>query len=152
MFKKFRRDESGAVTVDWVVMTAATVGLGIAAMGAVSTGVENLSSDASSQLADQSISTSFGTDGATTYWSGDSASDYLAYGQSQAPGNNGAAYFWAQQAAAEDAPEGYNFDDPLVDTVSGNVVYTSNDGQTYSVGGQVYPVDAFDGNLQGFTA
>lgn len=29
-FKKFRKDESGAVTVDWVVLTAAMTGIGIA--------------------------------------------------------------------------------------------------------------------------
>ena len=32
----FAKDESGAVTVDWVVLTAAVVGLGIVATGAVS--------------------------------------------------------------------------------------------------------------------
>lgn len=33
--KKFRNDENGAVTVDWVVLTAAVVGLAIAAFGAI---------------------------------------------------------------------------------------------------------------------
>ena len=28
-FLRFKRDESGAVTVDWVVLTAAMVGLGL---------------------------------------------------------------------------------------------------------------------------
>lgn len=34
MFKKFRKDENGAVTVDWVVLTAAVVVLaaGVAAL------------------------------------------------------------------------------------------------------------------------
>ncbi|MBO9478746.1 hypothetical protein J7382_14455 [Shimia sp. R11_0] len=31
----FRREESGAVTVDWVVLTAAVVGLAIAAFAAI---------------------------------------------------------------------------------------------------------------------
>ncbi|WP_439522353.1 Flp family type IVb pilin [Marivita sp.] len=31
----FRKDEDGAVTVDWVVLTAAVVGLAIAAYGAI---------------------------------------------------------------------------------------------------------------------
>ena len=35
----FKNDESGAVTVDWVVLTAAIVGLGIAVLTAVSTQV-----------------------------------------------------------------------------------------------------------------
>lgn len=29
IFKRFKADESGAVTVDWVVLTGAVVGLGI---------------------------------------------------------------------------------------------------------------------------
>jgi Flp pilus assembly pilin Flp len=30
LFKSFKNDEAGAVTVDWVVLTAALVGLGMA--------------------------------------------------------------------------------------------------------------------------
>ena len=41
--KKFRRDEDGAVTVDWVVLTAAVVALAGAAYTAIDTGTENLS-------------------------------------------------------------------------------------------------------------
>lgn len=33
--KNFRKDESGAVTIDWVVLTAAVVALAIAAFGAI---------------------------------------------------------------------------------------------------------------------
>jgi Flp pilus assembly pilin Flp len=40
--KVFITDESGAVTVDWVVLTAAIVGLGIAVIGAISSGVGGL--------------------------------------------------------------------------------------------------------------
>ena len=32
LFKLFAKDEDGAVTVDWVVLTSAIVGLGIAVM------------------------------------------------------------------------------------------------------------------------
>lgn len=35
--KNFRNDEDGAVTVDWVVLTAAVVGLAIAAYGTIET-------------------------------------------------------------------------------------------------------------------
>jgi Flp pilus assembly pilin Flp len=35
--KNFRKDEAGAVTVDWVVLTAAVVGLAIAAYSAIET-------------------------------------------------------------------------------------------------------------------
>ena len=55
----FVADESGAVTVDWVVLTAAIVGLGIAVMGAVSGGLEDLSGEIEDQLTGQGISTTF---------------------------------------------------------------------------------------------
>ena len=35
IFKNFKNDESGAVTVDWVVLTAAVVGLGLIVINAV---------------------------------------------------------------------------------------------------------------------
>lgn len=50
MIKTFAKSESGAVTVDWVVLTAAIVGLGLAVMAVVSGGVEDLSGDISSAL------------------------------------------------------------------------------------------------------
>ncbi len=59
LFKTFRNDEDGAVTVDWVVLTAAIVGLGIATLAAVSGGVQDLSGDISSQLAVSQIKTTF---------------------------------------------------------------------------------------------
>jgi Flp pilus assembly pilin Flp len=45
LLKKFRADESGAVTVDWVVLTAAIVGLGLVVMQTVGGGIENLAAD-----------------------------------------------------------------------------------------------------------
>ncbi len=59
MLRSFKADDSGAVTVDWVVLTAAIVGLGIAVLAVVDDGVSNLSSDISNQLTSQSIKTSF---------------------------------------------------------------------------------------------
>ena len=52
LIKNFASDESGAVTVDWVVLTAALVGLGLAVMSVVSGGVEDLSTDINSALTD----------------------------------------------------------------------------------------------------
>lgn len=49
-FKNFASDESGAVTVDWVVLTAALVGLGLAVMGVVSSGVGNVANEMKTQL------------------------------------------------------------------------------------------------------
>ena len=42
IFKTFKNDEAGAVTVDWVVLTAAIVGLGMVVMGTVGGGIEGL--------------------------------------------------------------------------------------------------------------
>jgi Flp pilus assembly pilin Flp len=50
MIKTFAKSESGAVTVDWVVLTAAIVGLGLAVMAVVSGGVEDLAGDIDTQL------------------------------------------------------------------------------------------------------
>lgn len=57
--KTFRTEEDGAVTVDWVVLTAAIVGLGIAVYGVVSGGIQNLSQDIDTQLETDQINTSF---------------------------------------------------------------------------------------------
>ncbi|MGJ8625092.1 MAG: Flp family type IVb pilin [Yoonia sp.] len=53
--KNFRNDEDGAVTVDWVVLTAAIVGLGIAVLSSVSGGTTALGDKISSTLSAQSI-------------------------------------------------------------------------------------------------
>jgi len=42
LMKTFTTDESGAVTVDWVVLTAAIVGLGIAVLTAVAGSIGNV--------------------------------------------------------------------------------------------------------------
>lgn len=55
--KNFRADEDGAVTVDWVVLTAAIVGLGIAVLTSVSGGTTALGNKISSQLSAQTIAT-----------------------------------------------------------------------------------------------
>ena len=57
--KKFHEAEDGAVTVDWVVLTAAVVGLGIAALAAVKGGMKTLTTSINNQLASQSINTTF---------------------------------------------------------------------------------------------
>ena len=40
--KTFAHDENGAVTVDWVVLTAAVVGLAVAAYGSIQSGASSL--------------------------------------------------------------------------------------------------------------
>ena len=48
--KNFRNDEDGAVTVDFVVLTAAIVVLGLAVGGAISSGAEDLANEIETQL------------------------------------------------------------------------------------------------------
>ncbi|ESW59911.1 MAG: hypothetical protein Q27BPR15_14780 [Rhodobacter sp. CACIA14H1] len=49
IFKSFKNDESGAVTVDWVVLTGAVVGLGIIISqtmgGSITTAAGNVGAD-----------------------------------------------------------------------------------------------------------
>ncbi|MCB1389516.1 MAG: hypothetical protein H6898_17185 [Rhodobacter sp.] len=56
-FKSFLADESGAVTVDWVVLTAAIVGLGLAVVTSVRSGVSSLATDISTSLTSASVAT-----------------------------------------------------------------------------------------------
>ncbi|MBV7410561.1 hypothetical protein [Maritimibacter sp. DP1N21-5] len=51
----FARDESGAVTVDWVVLTAAIIFMGIAAGFTVTSSVPSLADKASSVVANRPV-------------------------------------------------------------------------------------------------
>ena len=51
--KNFRKDEDGAVTVDWVVLTAAVVGLAVAAYTAIETNTKTLANAAASEISGQ---------------------------------------------------------------------------------------------------
>ncbi|MBO6854679.1 Flp family type IVb pilin [Pelagovum sp. HNIBRBA483] len=53
--KNFRRDEDGAVTVDWVVLTAAIVGLGIAVLSSVGAGTTALGDKISGELSARTL-------------------------------------------------------------------------------------------------
>ncbi len=62
LFKNLRRavsDEDGAVTVDWVVLTAAVVILAIGAIAALNDAVVALISDIASEMTFSNISTYF---------------------------------------------------------------------------------------------
>ena len=49
--KNFRNDEDGAVTVDWVVLTAAIVLLGVAVGSSVGEGATKLATDVGNDIA-----------------------------------------------------------------------------------------------------
>ncbi|WP_264212733.1 hypothetical protein [Leisingera thetidis] len=52
-FKNFRKDESGAVTVDWVVLTAAVAALAGVVYTAIEDGASDLTSSTGDFLSDQ---------------------------------------------------------------------------------------------------
>lgn len=54
LINKFRRDENGAVTVDWVVLTAAVVGLAVAAYTSIESGASELTADTETFLGTRS--------------------------------------------------------------------------------------------------
>ena len=81
-FRSFVDDDSGAVTVDWVVLTAALVGLGLAVMAVVSGGVEDLANDTDTALMNTEISDSFGSalsDWARQQWEANNPGIYDSY-------------------------------------------------------------------------
>ena len=55
----FVQGSDGAVTVDWIVLTAAVIGLGFAALSMIRGGMSSLTSKINSQMSAQSISTTF---------------------------------------------------------------------------------------------
>ena len=64
--KNFAADESGAVTVDWVVLTAAVVGLGIAVVASVRGGVTDVGNKISTSLTSAVIAPVGDTSGTPT--------------------------------------------------------------------------------------
>ncbi len=51
LFRRFHADEAGAVTVDWVVLTAAMVGLGASVVAGIETSVTDLSTGIGTKIA-----------------------------------------------------------------------------------------------------
>ncbi len=51
----FCKEEDGAVTVDWVVLTAAVVGLGVAGVTTVKGGIDGLATNVSTSLSGGSV-------------------------------------------------------------------------------------------------
>ncbi len=56
-FQDFRIDDSGAVTVDWVVLTAAIVGLSIAVIGSISGGALDQANGLGANLSARTVKT-----------------------------------------------------------------------------------------------
>lgn len=50
VFKRFKNEESGAVTVDWVVLTGAVVGLGIIIANTMGSSIQNAATAVSTDI------------------------------------------------------------------------------------------------------
>jgi hypothetical protein len=59
MVHDFIEDETGAITVDWVIMSAGMVGMAFAVIALVSTGVEDLAGDTAGEMSGFNIRTEF---------------------------------------------------------------------------------------------
>lgn len=54
--KNFRKDEDGAVTVDWVVLTAAVVALAAVAYNGISGGTDALATSVETAMSGETVS------------------------------------------------------------------------------------------------
>ena len=135
----FKNDESGAVTVDWVVLTSALVGISIAVVLLISNGVRDASDGINS--------------GVQTSWNFNftikDATDYFDIGMNAYPTDQQDAWAAARLAVDADAPDGYEYDPNFsatryIDDASGNPIYVSDDGTTLSIGGDVIDVADYD--------
>lgn len=55
----FVEDDDGAVTVDWVILTAAAVSLALAALATTTQGTKSLTETISTEMANSTIKTTF---------------------------------------------------------------------------------------------
>ncbi len=59
LFRRFKEQEDGATTVDWVVITAMAMSLALAAFGGVSTGTKGITEEVSTTVGGRTILTTF---------------------------------------------------------------------------------------------
>mgnify|MGYP001076774898 CR=1 FL=1 len=124
----FTKDESGAVTVDWVVLTAAIVGIAIAVITLISGGVESASEGVNGGL---EVASNFGFGGSDYEFNGKTWGDYR--NEADANYDSGEGSTSAYQLAANDAPDGYGYTGS--DNQDGHAIYMSLDGETVMVAG-----------------
>lgn len=144
----FTNDESGAVTVDWVVLTSAIVGIAIAVIVLISGGVSQATNNI---LGGFNRDWSFSFSPSIT----NSAIAYFDFGIAAHPNDQIEAWLDARLEVDADAPNGYEYDPNLtttryVDDASGNPIYVSDDGSTYSIGGET--ISAADYDASGSTS
>ncbi len=135
----FAKSDSGAVSVDWVVLTSAIVGIALAVLFAVSGGMRDATGDISNGVGNQTSFT-FGTQ---------NAAHYFDIGIAAYPNDQTQAWLAARLAVDEDAPAGFEYDPNrtttrYVDDATGQPIYVSDDGSNYSIGANVVAASDYD--------
>lgn len=122
---EFKKNESGAVTVDWVVLTAAIVGIALAVIALISGGIEDVSTGINDELQTASaFSFSFGSSATAGTLTG----YYAEYG------DDAAAIY---DAINNDAPEEYEYVG-AIDVASDTAIYADTEtGETLSINGEI---------------
>lgn len=127
--KAFIQSDSGAVTVDWVVLTAALVGLGLATTAVVSGGVSALSNDMDDQLVNQGIITEFASAIAGIDWAN---YDYLAAQHGDSWGTDSEGRGWAEHVYAAWSDPAIMSDADLLAQYDINYAYATTQSPTSS--------------------
>ncbi len=134
--KSFVRNESGAVTVDWVVLTAAIVGIAIAVLTVIAGGINTSANTTTTSLnSADSVASLIGGDNSA----GPATSSYSSW-QDYLDANEGNSFF-ASLAVDDDAPEGSVWGGSIDNATGAPVYYTYdvNENHTgYSVAGVTY--------------
>jgi len=135
--RAFGCDESGATTVDWVVLTGAIVGIGIAVMVSTSGGALGLAGTVSTSLSETEVNGG-GSGGGSGPGFGGAWDEYLdaASGDSVA----------AREAVEADAPDGHYFSG-WIDGATNKPLYTADGGQSFNVGGDTYGFQQYWGSV-----
>ncbi len=116
---EFKKNESGAVTVDWVVLTAAIVGIALAVIALISGGIQ----DASTGVNDELQTASAFTFGASAATAAPTLADYTA---------NNPDYGSIITAINNDAPAGYAYVG-AIDDATDTPIYQDTTGATNNV-------------------
>jgi Flp pilus assembly pilin Flp len=145
VFQNFAHETDGAVTVDWVVLTAGIIGLGAAVMVSVGSGTTDLANLTSTTIGGTETGVSFFVSANPT------RPEIMAYFTTAAA--EGASQTWeivsfAAQRIEAATPDGYLANDEGAMYVSeeGYAIYYSEDGATLKIGGETMTVDEFAAN------
>ena len=135
----FKNDESGAVTVDWVVLTAAIVGIGLSVITVISGGVQSATEEIDGGLQVASKFKFSFSNSITTME--DFFNEYIADGGDlDDPYNTMDALY---SAADNASPDGYYYTG-YVDIATDTPIYVSESEETFSVGGETVAVNEYD--------